>query len=159
MNDVDKILPVKRYSKILDENFMIHADGKVVFDCGVEYTRDEMEDLKDVSHQERIEFHVLRRVFTEENPYVSENVKKMTALAIKASSKEAEIFPVEMHSETLDEDNTLYADGRIVFASGVEYTLDEWEKLSGLSEEGIRAVHAAKKVFLGSKIVERKSKV
>lgn len=73
--------------------------------------------------------------------------EKCKAITERVRLEEDDIFPVEMYSITLDEDNTLYADGRVVFASGVEYTQDECEKLKGIGDKALRLVHEAKKVI------------
>lgn len=89
--------PIKILSKALGEDFVLHEDGAIAFDCGVVYEREEWEKLEGISDEELMKIHVVKRVFTEKNPYVDPKVQEFVDQQIKKSAK---IIEVNKNSET-----------------------------------------------------------
>lgn len=59
----------KFYSRILNENGEISNDGTVTFECGVVYTKPEIEVLRNISTDDIKGIHRLRMVFEGELVY------------------------------------------------------------------------------------------
>jgi threonine aldolase len=60
--DAEKVR--KGYSKLLDDTYMITANGDISFNGGVYYKKEEVEQVKNLNKQGKKQVHLLKKAFS-----------------------------------------------------------------------------------------------
>jgi len=53
----------RHYSETLGEYYLIRRDGSLLFDSGTEYTRAELDKVKELSDKHKQQIHNVKRIF------------------------------------------------------------------------------------------------
>ncbi len=60
--DIDKTKR-RHYSETLGDYYQLRRDGSLFFDCGAEYTRAELDKIRELSDEHKKQIHNVKKIF------------------------------------------------------------------------------------------------